>query len=468
MLLRYFFDENLAHASYMVGCQATGEAIIIDPSRDITPYLKAAKAEGLNIIAGAETHIHADFVSGSRELANDCQAELFLSDEGGDGWSYKNQNNKTRYLKDGDEFNIGNIFFEVMHSPGHTPESLSFILTDKGDGATQPMGIFTGDFVFVGDVGRPDLLEKAADEVGAADEGARTMYHSLKKFKELPDHLQVWPAHGAGSACGKALGSVPSSTVGYEKLFNKALSYNNEEDFVQALLKGQPEPPKYFGIMKKINKEGPILLDDLGFPKEIPTEQLQELLNEEAQILDTSSYKKFADKHIQGTINIPYAYKQFLTWAGWLIDYDKPLYLLADPNHIENIVHSLRSIGIDQLEGYVDIKSALNGDFLFESYKNEEPSKINQEVKENKVHLIDVRNQSEWEEGSIPGARHIMLGTIPYRLKEIPIDKPIVLHCRTGIRSAIGASVLQAKGIKNVINLSGGYHQWRNDVGVIV
>ncbi|MFN7843153.1 MAG: MBL fold metallo-hydrolase [Pirellula sp.] len=218
MLLKYFYDKQLAHASYMVGCQRTGEAIIIDPSRNVAQYVQAAAAEGLKITATTETHIHADFVSGSRELADTHGAKLYLSDEGDADWKYQYASQyDSQLLKNGDTIRVGRIKLEVLHTPGHTPESISFILTDEGGGANEPMGIFTGDFVFVGSIGRPDLLETAAGVVGSAEKGARQLYRSVDKFLFLPDHLQVWPAHGAGSACGKGLGAIPSSTVGYEK-----------------------------------------------------------------------------------------------------------------------------------------------------------------------------------------------------------------------------------------------------------
>lgn len=279
MLLRYFYDEKLAHASYLVGCQKTGEAIVIDPGRNLKPYLQAAEDEGLNITAAAETHIHADFVSGARELGATHQAKLYLSDEGDADWKYQYVDElKHQLVKDGDRFSIGNLMFEVMHTPGHTPESISFLLTDGGGNADRPIGIFTGDFVFVGDIGRPDLLEKAAGIKGTSQSGAREMFKSLGKFKQLPDYLQVWPAHGAGSACGKALGAIPTTTVGYEKMFNWAMAYTDEETFVKALLDGQPEPPKYFAVMKRVNKEGPPLLKDLSAVPEITSiEQVKDL-----------------------------------------------------------------------------------------------------------------------------------------------------------------------------------------------
>lgn len=252
MFFRSYFDEKLAQYSYMVACQKTGEAIVIDPARDITPYIETAQKEGFRLTAATETHIHADFVSGARQLAHDYGVTLYLSDEGDENWKYQYLDNLSAQLvKDGDVFMVGNVEFKVMHTPGHTPESISFVLTDRGGGSTEPMGIFTGDFVFVGDVGRPDLLEKAAGVKGTAASGAAQMYESLQKFRQLPDYLVVWPGHGAGSACGKSLGAVPLSTVGYEKANNWALQEMDKEQFEKELLKDQPEPPKYFAVMKK-------------------------------------------------------------------------------------------------------------------------------------------------------------------------------------------------------------------------
>ena len=300
MFFKHIYEPGLAHASYIVGCQKTGEALVIDPKRDIEDYIKIAEAEKLRITHIAETHIHADFLSGSQELAKVTGAKLYLSDEGGADWEYSFPHVG---LKDGDSFMVGNLKLEVMHSPGHTPEHISFILTDT-PASPHPVMIFTGDFVFVGDVGRPDLLEKAAGIGGTSVVGARQMFHSLKKFKALPDHLQVWPAHGAGSACGKALGAVPSSTVGYEKLVNWALQIDDEEKFVEALLEGQPEPPKYFAMMKKLNKTTRPLLTSVPQPKKIHTSELIEAMENGIHVVDTRNKISFAGGHIPGSINI--------------------------------------------------------------------------------------------------------------------------------------------------------------------
>ncbi|MBE7474774.1 MAG: MBL fold metallo-hydrolase [Anaerolineae bacterium] len=462
MLLRYFYDSKLAHASYLVGCQVTGEAIVIDPGRDVEPYLSTAKAEGLWLAAATETHIHADFVSGARELAERAKVRLYLSDEGDAHWKYEYVHSYPHtLLKDGDTFNVGNIRFEVKHTPGHTPEHLSFLITDTA-GANQPMGIFTGDFVFVGDVGRPDLLEKAAGVAGAAEAGARQMFNSLQRFKTLPDYLQLWPAHGAGSACGKALGAVPSSTVGYEKMFNVALSHADEATFVRALLEGQPEPPKYFAQMKRLNKIGPPVLAGLPQPEHLPFNRLDALLAEGAPVVDTRPVAAFATGHLPGTINIPYD-NSFTNWAGWLLSYDQPFYLITDPSAVPQIVRDLRYIGLDNIGGYFDLSVfdawRKAGDPL-QHYEVATPDQIAGQVAAGHATVVDVRQADEWQSGHIPGAKHIMLGYLPERLAEIPADQPVVVQCRSGARSAIAASILQAQGVPRVINLLGGIKAW--------
>jgi hydroxyacylglutathione hydrolase len=462
MLLKYFYDPKIAHASYLVGCQATNEAIVIDPGRDVTPYLREAEANEMRLVAVTETHIHADFVSGARELAERSGARLYLSDEGDADWKYRYQGGyDCRLLADGDHFLLGNIRFEVMHTPGHTPEHICLLVTDTA-GANRPMGLFSGDFVFAGATGRPDLLEKAAGFSGTAVEGARRMFHSLQRFKQLPDYLQVWPAHGAGSACGKGLGSIPSTTVGYEKLFNPALAYDDEEAFVRYLLADQPEPPRYFAVMKRVNKEGPPVLRDLPAPVTLPVARLPQLLAGGAQIVDTRQTDDFAAGHLAGTINIPA--DQLSAWAGWLVDYDKPLYLIAAGTEASTIVRDLLSIGIDWIGGYFEATAldslAQTGQPL-QSYANVTPQEVAGQILNGEVVLLDVRNQAEWQEARLPNARHLMLGYLSQQAHELPGDKPVVVQCRTGNRSAIGASILQALGVTAVMNLEGGIRDWQ-------
>ncbi len=459
MLLKYFYDKDLAHASYMVGCQKTNEAIIIDPARDISPYLAMAEQEGMQIIGAADTHIHADYVSGARELAERVGAKLYVSNEGGEDWQYEYA---TQYdhekISEGDKFMVGNVQLEVMHTPGHTPESVSYILTDLGGGASEPMGIFTGDFVFVGSLGRPDLLEKAVGQVGSANEGAIDMFNSVKRFKQLPDYMQVWPAHGAGSSCGKGLGAVPSSTVGYEKLFNPMLGYDKQETFVEALLDGQPEAPKYYAQMKMVNRAGPKVLGEQTLPEKLAVDSLPSLVEDGAFVIDTNKPSNFADGHVAGTINIEIS--NLASWTGWFVNYDKPVYLVTGRNELERVVRILHEIGVDNIAGYFDADEVAAAGMNAQIYREVPAAELADPILNNEVTLIDVRAQTEWDEGRLPNAQHIMLGYLKERADEVVNGKPIVVQCRSGNRSAIAASVLQAAGAENVINMTGGYRDW--------
>lgn len=464
MLLRYFYDDKLAHASYVVGCQATGEAVVVDPMRNILPYVELAKKENLKIVGALETHIHADFVSGSRELADRFGTKLYLSDEGDKDWKYQNLENVShQLLKDGDKFNIGNLIFEVVHTPGHTPESISFILTDT-KAADLPLGIFTGDFVFVGDVGRPDLLEKAAGIQGTSESGAKAMFQSIERFKELPDYLQVWPAHGAGSACGKSLGAVPSTTVGYEKLFNWAMQFKDEKSFKDELLAGQPEPPYYFAVMKSVNKIGPELIANLPELKPIDRfADIKSLLENGEQVLDLRPADAFSQGFIPGTLNIPFN-KSFTNWAGWVVDYKKPVYILVDPDSLDEVITALHSIGIDQVLGYSDAEAIIGEADKLDKYDNVTVEEAKEMINNDEANVLDVRNQTEFDEGHIENADHIMVGTLKNRLEEVDASKTVIVHCQGGARSAIAASLLKANGIDNIVNMPGGYSKWSTEV----
>lgn len=453
MLLRYFYDEKLAQASYMVGCQKTGEAIVIDPSRNIEPYLKEAEKEGLRISATAETHIHADFVSGTREFAQRLGTTAYLSDEGDASWKYGFASEiDARLVKDGERFKVGNVTLEVMHTPGHTPEHISFVLYDRDQ--TVPMGIFTGDFVFVGDIGRPDLLEEAAGIQGTTAVGAKQMFDSLKRFKALPDFVQVWPGHGAGSACGKALGAIPTSTVGYEKATNWALQMEDEAAFVKELTTDQPEPPNYFAMMKRVNKEGIAVTTTLSAPRAADASELTELV-QTMQVVDTRDGKSFAAGHVPGTLNIPYNSK-FVTWAGWLLDFDHDIAVIAEPDQLQMIQTDLQSVGLDRFVTVVDVAN-LSDEQLTERYPDWSADQAMQAAEAGDVFVLDVRNKTEWDGGHYAQANRILLGKLATRHQEIPTDRPVAVHCASGVRSRMAVSVLQSLGIKDVINIDGGY-----------
>ncbi len=465
MLLRRFYDDKLAQASYLVGCARTGEALVVDPNRDVGQYLTAAKSERMRITLVTETHIHADFVSGSRELAARAGARLLLSKEGGTEWQYSfAAESGATLLRDGDSFMVGNIRIDVQHTPGHTPEHLTFLVTDTV-GADRPMGAFTGDFIFVGDVGRPDLLERAAGYEGTMEAGARQLFASIQRFRTLPDWLQIWPAHGAGSACGKALGAVPQSTLGYEKLYNPALRFDSDEEFVRFVLEGQPEPPRYFAEMKRINRDGPSILGGFRAPARHGIEVLEQVLKRGELVVDTRSQKEFAKGHVPGTINIPLN-ASFTTWAGWLIPYDAPFHLIVDEmraSAIEEAVRDLAMIGLDQVTSYfgsdVGHRWRERAGSL-ETIASIRVGELAERGRTGEVEILDVRGRSEWEAGHLPGVRNIPLGYLAGRLDEVPHDRPVVLHCQGGSRSAIAASLLRSRGYTNVMNLEGGFTEW--------
>lgn len=464
MLLRYFYDDRLAQAAYLVGCAKTGEALVVDPERDITPYLEAAKKEGLRITHVTETHIHADFVSGSRELAAATGATIYLSNMGDANWKYQYAHEPNVVLvEDGDSWMVGNIKVDVLHTPGHTPEHISFMITDTA-GANRPMGVFTGDFLFVGDVGRPDLLEAAAGMMGTAEPGARRQFQTVKRFKDLPDYLQIWPAHGAGSACGKALGAIPSTTLGYEKLFNPAFQIDDEEQFVKWLLSGQPEAPRYFAQMKKVNKEGPALLKDLPTPQRLERAALDNLIAQGAFVADFRSRTDFAAANIPGTVSIPER-KDFSTFVGWFIDYGKEFYFVTpSAAAVNDLLIALRSIGIDKVAGYA-LPEMVSGET--DKLPEWSAQDLATRLPKNGIVVIDVRNKTEYIEGHIRGARHIHLGALPKYLDEIPHDRTVITNCASGYRSQIAASLLRSRGFKNVINLRDGKELWSQAVETV-
>jgi hydroxyacylglutathione hydrolase len=463
MILKRFYDEKLAQASYLVGCDATGEALVVDPNRDPEPYLAAARAEGLRITHVTETHVHADFVSGARELARRAGAQLLLSGEGGAEWGYTYAGREgAALLRDGGVIRVGSVRVDVLHTPGHTPEHLTFLVTD-GAAADRPMGAFTGDFVFVGDVGRPDLLEKAVHVAGSAGRAARDLFASIRRFARLPDYLQLWPGHGAGSACGKALGSVPQTTLGYEKLFNPAFQVAEESDFAAMVLAGQPEPPGYFAQVKRINRDGPPLLGGFERPERLTAARLGQVLATGAPVVDTRATSDYGGGYVPGTINVPLN-RSFTTWAGWLLPYGRDFYLLIDDSCVDEAVRDLAFIGLDHMAGYFPLSAVqawreAGGELGTISQTS--VAELAEQMRHGEVSVLDVRGHAEWEAGHLPGAPNLPVGLLPERLAEVPRDRPVVVQCQGGTRSAIAASILKAHGFRDVVNLAGGFAEWR-------
>jgi hydroxyacylglutathione hydrolase len=462
MIVSRLYEPAIAQVSYLVGCAACGEAIVIDPNRDVRRYLEEADRQGLKITHVTETHIHADFLSGARELAARTGAALYVSDEGDEHWKYQFAS-EGRLIRHGDRIEVGRVLVEVVATPGHTPEHLSFLITDRA-AADQPIAAATGDFIFVGDVGRPDLLERAANFKGTMEQGARTLWKSLQAFNQRPEWLQIWPGHGAGSSCGKGISAVPYSTLGYERRFNWAFKQPSEDAFVASVLDGQPEPPKYFATMKRLNKQGPRLLGGFTIPPRLDDSTLPMRLAERAIVVDTRPAAAFASAHLPGTINIPLSHS-FVTWAGWLLPYDTDLFLIVDDlgdGPLEELVRQLALIGLDQVAGVFGpaAVSRSAGRGLATALVPQITATELARRPRGEVTILDVRSAAEWQEGHIAGALHIPLGYLPDRLDEIPRDKPLVVHCQAGTRSAIAASVLERAGRPGAINLIGGFDAW--------
>jgi hydroxyacylglutathione hydrolase len=472
MLFRLIYDDKLAQAAYLIGCQKTGEAVVIDPERDVDRYIRIARAEGLRITAAAETHVHADFLSGSRELAEKVGAKLYVSDEGGPDWKYQWLDKKPgggtydhQFLKDGETFRVGNIRIQAVHTPGHTPEHICFLVTDLGGGATEPMGMATGDFVFVGDLGRPDLLETAAGQSGAKAPAARLLWGSARKFLDLPEHLQVWPGHGAGSACGKALGAVPQSTVGYEARFNPALAAAREGEgpFVDFILEGQPEPPLYFARMKKLNKEGPPILGELPRPRRLETRELGGLDATKTALLDTRPWGNFREGHLAGSISAPLN-RTFPTITGSYVTEEEPIVLIIEEDRLEEAVRDLVRIGLDRVEGYAT-PEALAGAQLI-AVKEVRASELAGKSLPDGAVWLDVRRLTEYDSGHVPGSINIAHTRLLERLGELPRDKRVYVSCRSGSRSARAVSLLHRHGF-DAVNVAGGFLEWEQSGGAV-
>lgn len=449
MYFKQFFDEKLAQYAYMIGCQANGTAVIIDPMRDIDQYIDHAAKQNLTIVAAADTHIHADYISGLREFA-DRGVKVYASDEGDKDWKYewlKNSDYDYELLTDGGEFSIGNITIKAWHTPGHTPEHLSYFITD-GAAADEPMGIATGDFIFVGDVGRPDLLESAAGMEDVMEPSARTLFGSVEEFKKMPEYMQIWPGHGAGSACGKALGAIPESTVGYELRYNNSLkSASSEDSFVNFILEGQPEPPLYFARMKRDNKIGPALIGGLPQPKRLTLNELRGMIGEnEGVFLDTREKEEYSGGHLPGSLLSPLN-KQFNTVAGSYITEEDQIYLVVSEHRLTEAVRDLYRIGLDNVIGYVTPRDILM--YKDQGGEMEKLEVLSFEDAENLGSdelLLDVRKASEYEESHINGAANFAHTRLLPNKDKIPADKKLYVHCMSGGRSAVASAFLKSEG----------------------
>lgn len=479
MIFRRLYDDELAQASYLIGCESSGQAIVIDPMLDTGPYFDAAREEGLTIAHVTETHIHADFVSGARELARLADARLYLSGEGGPDWQYAVGGDEppapwesgpladrlTR-LHDGDVIEVGKVRLTALHTPGHTPEHLSFLVTDTAV-SDQPVGLASGDFIFVGDVGRPDLLERAAHVAGTMEGAARQLYASLQRARELPDHLQLWPGHGAGSACGKALGAMPQSTLGYERLVNPGFLATTEDAFVAEVLREQPEPPRYFARMKVVNRDGRPAPAPGAATSVLTASQVDEAIQAGTLVIDTRPSAAFMDAFVPGTICVPES-RSFTTYFAAVAPDECPVVLLvANERDARAVALRLHYIGFDRIAGIAvaqDVIDARRAAGLpVDAIAIAGIAEVRRLLAGARPPiLLDVRTVGERRLGMIPGAVEVALSLLDdwARRQAGSLDTPVVVHCQTGTRAVIGASLLRARGLTSVTPMSGGYEAW--------
>jgi hydroxyacylglutathione hydrolase len=467
MLVRQVVDPKLAQFAYLIGCPRTGEAIVIDPERDVDRYFELAARHRLRIVAAADTHIHADYISGLREMAA-RGVLVYASKEGGPEWQYEwllSGDYPHRLLGHGDEFSVGYIEFRAVHTPGHTPEHLSYLVRDAGGGAKDFIALASGDFVFVGDVGRPDLLERAAGMVGVMEPSARTQFASIQReFRGLPEFLQVWPAHGAGSACGKSLGDVPTSTVGYELRTNRSiLAAVDEQTFVDFILAGQPEPPLYFARMKRDNRRGPELLSALPSPARLQASDLRGLENRsDIAVLDTRERNTFFEGHLAGSLLTELEY-QFCSIAGSYVAEGTPIYLVVDDTRLDEAVRALIRVGLDRVVGHFTPETLADygrqGGALRRT-ATIDMAGLEQQRVGGGAHVLDVRGAAEFEAGHVPDALHVPHTRIGINVDNLPLDKPLLVYCNSGARAAAAVAMLARLGF-DAIDVNDNFANYR-------
>ena len=459
MFFRQIVEPNLAQYAYLIGCQKTGTAILFDPLRDVDRYIELAAREKLKIVAVAETHIHADFLSGAREIAARLGARVYVSAEGGAHWQSKWVGEYDHVLlHDAAAITIGGILIRAMHTPGHTPEHMSYLITDRGAGGEMSMGLISGDFVFVGDLGRPDLLETAAGVVGVAEPSARALFASAQRFAKMPAYLQVWPGHGAGSACGKALGAVPQSTVGYELASSAVLQLlSSEKAFIADILSGQPEPPLYFARMKVTNRDGVALLGEIPKPEIITDVREHVAAWEEPRtvVVDTRAWSEFRDGHLPGSLYAPLG-KMFAMVVGSYVKPQSRIVLVCEPAGSDEVIRQLVRIGYDDIIAVV-APSAIAPAPKLEATPEVSVQDAAKELGES--FILDVRGSSEHAQGAINGSLNVPYTRLTTKLAQLPREKKILVHCALGGRSACATAMLRRLGF-DASNIAGGFEAW--------
>jgi glyoxylase-like metal-dependent hydrolase (beta-lactamase superfamily II)/rhodanese-related sulfurtransferase len=449
MQFKQFYLGCLAHASYLL--VSSGEAIVVDPQRDVEIYLEAAKEHNATIRHIFETHLHADFVSGHKELAARTGARIYIGPNSGATVTHVE-------VRDGFELRVGTARIKVLETPGHTPESICLLITDE-EKSSEPWAVLTGDTLFVGDVGRPDLSKAFTPPVLAG-----MLYDSLhNKLLTLPDHVTVYPGHGAGSLCGRNLGTARSSTIRTERLTNYALQIKDREQFIQQLTTNLPPRPEYFPQDAQINRAGAATLSELPALNPIAAEELKPLLEQGIVTIDVRPGDEFAAGHVPGSISLPLN-GQFATWAGTLIGLtSQPVLIAETPEELAEARTRLARIGLDEERGYLldGVKGWKNAGFELTSFEQMTVRNLSRDLQSNGRQVLDVRRRPEWEVGHIEGTTLWPLDEFRASLPKLDHDAPTFVICKSGYRSLIACSLLRRAGFKNVINVIGGFDAWQ-------
>ncbi len=452
MVFEQYYLECLSHASYLVGDETTGRAVVVDPQRDVTGYLRDAERLGLTIERVIETHFHADFISGHLELAAATGAVISYGDVARPEYDVD-------LLADGQRLSLGQVQLEILHTPGHTPESISVVVYERPTDVV-PYAVLTGDTLFIGDVGRPDLLSS----VGVtADELGRQLYHSLHdKLLTLPDETRVFPAHGAGSACGKALSTETMSTIGEQRRANYALAPMSEDDFVEAVTQGQTVAPLYFAFNAAHNKRLRQTLEDTEPPQPMTWEQVVAARDAGAVVIDSRDERSFANGHLAGSVNVGLG-GRFAEYAGDIVTAERDIVLVCEPGTELEAKVRLARIGMDRVLGHLENPQEA---LLAHPDEVRRASRLTPAELEGAyasvpgLQVVDVRNEGEHALGGLPGAVNIPLAAITTRLGELDPEAPTVVYCAGGYRSSTGASYLRSVGFRDVSDLLGGYGAW--------
>lgn len=454
MVFETVFTDGIAHLSYLVGDKSSGKAAVIDPRRDVDVYIELARQKKVTITHVLETHIHADLVSGARELAERTgTAEPHLSVEGGARYGFPFEK-----LRDGDAINLGRVILTARHTPGHTPEHVS-ILIGEDKRPDDPFAVFSGDTLFADSVGRPDLLGAAKSE-----ELARELFKSLRGFYlRLPDHVRVHPAHGAGSPCGADIGDRLVTTIGYERRHNPSLRIEEEDAFVEHVLRSAPPEPTYYKRMKKLNADGPDVLGGLPVCRPMSVEEFKQAVEKrQAQLIDNRDMFSFGGGHIAGAVNI--GPRPILSiWAGWLIKPDQPICLILPKDRaLEEVQRQLIRVGFDNFGGFLrgGIESWVEGGHELETLPQMTVHDIQRHSRAG-LQVLDVRAPEEWEAGHVPEARYIFLPELAEKGSRLQKDRSVAVYCDSGYRASIGASLLKAQGFEEVYNVPGSWKAWK-------